>query len=475
MKPEEEKKIKYPVFKQLLESFYQDELNQIEESNSEKIRGYEKIKLIPTILYEKRSNEIRLEFNIGIDKMYKLKSLSEFYDRIIKHETFQYGKNLKFVHKKEYFSEDSKDLLKFMLRYAEVIKYANSGTYNRFRYYGKEINDDYILINTSRIDDIFSVLKGRTVELERNYVKSELKLIDNEPDFEFSLVKISEEEYMVFPNFDVEKCHIIDGINYSYLIYNKKVYKCSKEYALHELRIIRILNENYQTNMKLSKHELKDFFSLIFPRIKNSILYEEDAKLEQYIPKTLKTKIYFDSDKDRNIIANIRFCYEEEEFNPFKDIKSFPRDVITEAKILDYFRQKGFLFDKVKGNLILKNEEKIYELLTHDLEEYEKEYEVLVSQDFKEKQIRAPKITGIGVKIENNLLKLDLQKLNIDKSELKEVLKQYHLKKKYYRLNDGTLLDFYNNSDIEFIDTLVSNMGVTYKEIRRRFCELTTS
>ena len=466
MKSEEEKRIKYPEFKQLMESFYQDEIKRIELDNSEKIKKQEKVKLRPIIIYEKHSKEIRLEFNIGINQMYRLKSLSEFYDRILNNETYQYGKNLEFVHKEENFTEDSKKILKFLLRYAELIKYVNSGTYNRFRYYGKGINDEYILINSSRVDDVFDILKGNKVDLERNYIKSEIEFVDDHPNLEFSLIKASTEEYLLFPNLDVNKCYIIDGNKYSYMLHDKKLYKCSKEYSTHELKIIHILKDNYQTNMKINKDGLKDFFSLIVPRIKNSILYEEDAIIKQYIPKTLKVKIYLDSDKDRNIIANIKFVYETLEFNPFKDNPNISRDVITEANVLNHLQQTGFLFDKKRGNLILAEEDKIYNFLTHDIEDYKACYDILIPKNFQQKQIKSPKISRIGVKIENNLLKIDLQNLNIDKSELIEVLKQYHLKKRYYRLKDGTFLNLYNNSDIAFIDNMMNTTEVSHKELR---------
>ena len=465
MKPEEEKKIKYPVFKQLLESFYQDELKKIEQSNNERKETKEKVKLKPIIIYDKHSKEIRLEFDIGIEQMYRLKSISEFYDRIIKHETYQYGKSLKFVHKKENFTKDSEAILKFLLPYAEVIKYANSGTYNRFRYYGKELNDDYILINSSRMDDLFDILKGTIVEVEKNYIKHEVEFVDKEPNIEFSLIKVSEDEYLLFSNLDVKKCYIIEGNNFSYLLLDKKLYKCSKNYATHELKIISILKENYQTNMKFNKEGLKEFFSLIGPSIKDNLLLEENAGLEQYIPKELEVDIYLNLDKYGNIIANIKFCYENMEFNPFKENPDIQRNVIKEAKILNDFRKTGFLYYKKSGYLILTDEEKIYKFLTDDIESFMSSYNVLISQKFKEKQIKSPKVSSIGVKIENNLLKVDLKKINIDKTELKEIIKEYHLKKKYYRLKDGTFLDLYNNSDIQFLDSLVTNMDVSYKEL----------
>ncbi len=465
MKPEEDKKVKYPVFKQLLESFYEDELKKIELYNNEQKDTKQKVKLKPIFIYNKHSNEIRLEFNIGIEQMYRLKSISEFYDRIIKHEIYQYGKNLQFVHKMESFTKDSKKILKFLLRYAEVIKYANSGTYNRFRYYGKELNDDYILINSSRMDDVFDILKGTIVEVEKNYIKHEVEFVDKEPNIEFSLIKVSEDEYLLFPNLDVNKCHIIEGNNFSYLLLDKKLYKCSKNYAAHEMKIISVLKENYQTNMKFDKEGLKKFFSLIVPSIKDNLLLEENAGLEQYIPRKLEVDIYLDSDKYGNIIVNIKFCYENMEFNPFKENPDIQRNVIKEANILNDFRKGGFLYDKKRGYLVLTDEEKIYKFLTEDIENFRSSYKVLISENFKEKQIKSPKVSSIGVKIENNLLKLDLKKINIDKTELKGVLKDYHLKKKYYRLKDGTFLNLYNNSNIQFLDNLITNMDVSFKEL----------
>ena len=465
MKHEEDRKLKYPEFKQLMDSFYKDELQQIELSNIKRNEFQGKVKIKPTIIYEKKSKEIRLEFSIGIDQMYKLKNITEFYDKFIKNEDFQYSKNFKFIHRIESFTEDSRELLKFLLRYAEVIRYANSGTYNRYRYYGKNLNDGYILINSYRVDELFDILNGKVVEIENGYIKYEAEFVDKEPKVEFSLIKISEKEYMLYPNLDINKCYIIDGNSFSYLLCNNKLYRCSKQYSAYVLKILRILKENYQTNMKLDENGLKDFFSLIVPSIKDNLLFEENAGLDQYIPKELITKVYIDSDKNKNIIANVIFCYEDTEFNPFTDNPNIQRDVIKEANILNHFRQTGFKFDKNRGLLVLTDEEKIYDFLVKDIEEYKKSYKVFIAHDFKERQIKFTKISEIGIKVENNLLKIDLKQININKSELKDVLKQYHLKKKYYRLKDGTFIDLYNNSDIVFLDDLVTNTEVSFKDL----------
>ena len=46
-------------------------------------------------------------------------------------------------------------------------------------------------------------------------------------------------------------------------------------------------------------------------------------------------------------------------------------------------------------------------------------------------------------------------------------MEQYHLKKKYHRLKDGSFLSLEENQEVEFIDKLVSGMNVGYKEIEK--------
>ena len=44
-------------------------------------------------------------------------------------------------------------------------------------------------------------------------------------------------------------------------------------------------------------------------------------------------------------------------------------------------------------------------------------------------------------------------------------MSKYTLKKKYHRLRDGSFLDIEGNKEIEFLDKLVTGMGIDYKEL----------
>ena len=179
--------------------------------------------------------------------------------------------------------------------------------------------------------------------------------------------------------------------------------------------------------------------------------------------------MFLDFDEHDRILAEIKFCYGDVEFNPLEpkiDTK-YPRDMIAENKAVNMIRKTGFMFYEAKKCFILPNEEKIYEFLSDDIYKYMQAFEVMVTDQFKSKQIKQPKIGSIGVKVENNLLTIDLQSLNIDSKELEEIIEKYELKKKYHKLKDGSFISLEENQDIEFLDKLVKGMDISYKELEK--------
>ncbi len=55
------------------------------------------------------------------------------------------------------------------MKYAEIIKYANSNSNSNYRYYGKALNETNIIVGNSGIDDLFDTLKEKKLILKRDY------------------------------------------------------------------------------------------------------------------------------------------------------------------------------------------------------------------------------------------------------------------------------------------------------------------
>ncbi len=460
----------YRNFKQIVNIFYNEEIDGINQEEEIILKNKGTIKIEPFVLYDKFTGDMRVEFKIGDKKMYKIKDLSEFYTRMMQKEFYRYGEKLQFIHTREVFEEDSKPLLDFIMQYAEIIKYANSNSNSNYRYYGKALSETSILLGNSGIDDLFDVLKGKKVSIQKDYHIEEIEFTDEQPKIEFKLKKIDEKQYIIIPNIEIFQVTIITGKQYKYVLDQQKLYRCTKEFENTNLKLLELFRQNYLTEVSLGKENLTDLFSVIIPKVKNAIKIENmsEEEIASYKPKELEVKVYLDFDQNDYLIADVKFIYEDKEFNPLDETLklNFPRNIIQETKALNIFRKTGFMFDSKNLRFIIANNDKIYEFLTEDINYYTQKFEILATEKFKAKQIRQPKTGSLGVKVENNLLSIDLKSMDINFDELEEIMERYALKKKYHRLKDGSFINLEENQEIDFINKLITGMDVSYKEIK---------
>ena len=463
---------KYNSFNQIVKTLYNEELDEIDSNLEVELKNKGTIKIEPKLIYDKFTKEMKIEFKIGDKRMYKIKKLSEFYIKMSNKEFRKYGDKLEFVHTKEMFEQESQKILEFIMKYAEIIAFTNSNANSNYRYYGKALNESTIIIGNTAIDELFEVLKNKKVIMERDYEKHPVEFVEENPELEFALEKTAENEYRIIANFDIYKVVALKGKSSKYILTETKLYKCDKEFENTTLRLIRLFRENYMNQVALSKNQLGELFSIILPRVKDAIKISPDIQeeIKEYQPEKLGVKVFLDFDEKENIVADARLCYGENEFNPLneKEEKEFkyPRNIIEETKAMNVFRKTGFMFDVKNLRFILLDQDKIYEFLTNDINYYMQKFEVLATDNFKTKEVIRPKMSSLGVRVENNLLSVDLSQLNVDLDELEEIIKKYKLKKKYHRLKNGDFIDLEDNKEIEFIDKLLSGTNTDFKELK---------
>lgn len=462
---------RYNAFNQIVKTLYNEELDEIDANLDVELKNKGTIKIEPQIIYDKFTREMKIEFKIGNKRMYKLKNLAEFYTRMMNKEFYKYGDKLEFIHTKEMFEENSQELLEFLMKYSEIIALTNSNANSNYRYYGKALNESSIIVGNTAIDELFEKLKNRKVMMDKDYEKKVIEFVDENPRIEFNLEKVSKEEYKIVADFDIYKTVILKGKEYKYVLTDSNLYRCSKEFEETSLKLLKIFRDNYLTQILLSKNELGELFSIVLPRVKGAIKIDQriEEEIKEYQPEKLGVKVFLDFDNNGYIIADVKLCYGENEFNPLNEEEEknfgYPRNVIEETKAMNTFRKTGFMFDVKNLRFILPDEEKIYEFLTNDINYYMKKFEVLATENFKSKEIVTPKIGSLGVKVENNLLSVDLSQLNIDLNELEQIVKKYKLKKRYHKLKNGNFLDLQESKEIEFIDKLISGTDIDFKEL----------
>ena len=368
------------------------------------------------------------------------------------------------MHCIEAFDEPSKGILKFLMKYAEMIKYFNE---RNSKYFRTTVADSFIEVSENGMDDLFNSLKGKYVSSIIDNSTIDVKFVDSEPDLKFKMEDESDDEFRISTDEDIYDYTIIPGIKYVYFLRDDKIYRCSREYSDTVLKLLNVFRINFTKEILFPKSEFADFYSLIFPRVKNNLDFDVNREeIERYKPKELKVKVYFDYDKKGYVLADIKFSYDDFEFNPFEKIDdNISRNMVEESIILDMFSDSGFVFDVANKRLMLVDDKKIFEFLKNDIEKYINKIEVFATDEFKRKQLIVPKITSIGVKIENNLLKVDLTQFNFDKSEIKEIMKDYMMKKSFHRLKNGDFIDLSNNN-LDVLQELVNGTDIDYEELK---------
>ena len=445
----------------MINSFYSEEQKEI----NKKLPENEKVRLESKLIYKEDIKSFRLEVKIGNKQMYKIKDLPTFYTRMINNEIYKYGSKLEFAHIRENFENSSLPLLDYILKYAEIIKYTNEA---EERYYTHALDRAYIAVSNSGLDELFNIYVNRKIDILSEYSTESTEFVDNVPNISFKLSDKNANEYKITTNINVFDYTIIEGKEYIYFWQKNKICRCPKEYESSILKLLNIFKINLTKEIVLRKEEFADFYSLVMPLLKGNVDIQEvdQEELKNYLPKKLHVKVFLDYNNKNYITADLKFKYDDVEFSPFIEVDTkMPRNAVEESKALDLFKNSGFMYDQKNNRLVLVRDEDIFNFLEKDIEKYISKFEVLATERFKNRQIIKPKINSVGIKLENNLLSIDLSNIDIDKSEISEIMKKYKLKKKFHRLKNGEFINLEENDTLNLIDKISDGTNLKYEDL----------
>ena len=443
------------------------------EEKKTKTKTTTEVKIQPKIEMNLHGNIYCVSFKIGDKQLYKIKDLIEFADRINKKENYKYGLGLEFNHDIEKFDEKSKKYVNFILKNAEILKHIDENVLNVTSINNVNIKKDSINLLGEAMDDFFEIVNGDKVFFESQFGNMDLEFIDKNPKINFELLKSGTEEYKLAT--DIKNFYQIKGKEYQYALIDGAIYRCSKKIEDGAIFLLESFKQLKTKEILFNKKDIPTLFQIVIPNIKKTFNIEElkGTELEEYIPESLGVKVYLDIDKSSNIIMNVTYCYLDKEFNSLESKEEISklnirRNSLEERETRHLFLKTGFKENLKEKYYILKDDDDIYKFLTEEIEEYMEKFEVLVTEAFKEKQIITPRLGQIGVKVENNLLSLDFSNLDIDKEELQNIMKSYIIKKKYFRLKNGSYINLENNEDIKMLSNVSESMGVDFKDLQSK-------
>ena len=266
-------------FKELLEKIYEQRFDS--KNYTKKIM--EEIKTIPYFLYNDETNNLKIELkedeivnNNSID-------LDKFYNNL---------QNIERNTSKELIINikcDDDIYKKVLNKYIDIIHFENKPN---TKYYTKKYFKEKILVELAALDSIlnYAILNNLEIKINSNNVD----ITGQNLNLNFELQLIDEHYYLTLKQNINRFDYIIYTSNYIYICYDGKIYRCNKQFIENEYIVLKTFLNNYKNSIHIYKKNLTNFFSLIYPKIKENTKISEQVyeNVKKYIPQNLNIKLF---------------------------------------------------------------------------------------------------------------------------------------------------------------------------------------
>lgn len=459
-------------YKQLLErtqyrygdnmlNYYEQEL--MKEMTNEKLQ--DPIQVYPKLYFDYKE-DLGLGISVGDKKSYIVKDIYQFVRNIVEEEQIVYGKNLAFVHRLDNFDQKAHPLIKFIID--KVTEYTlfleQTGSYGRSMRFSKKM----LPLLPKAFDELFTLLKGQSIEC--NTHTEPIAFIEENPKIEFTM---KEEKGKFILRTELENYKLIEHPNCKYIGVGQTFYKCKSAFATTLFPILDLLqqldDEEQAKAFLFDERGVQRFALTVLPKLRKyaNVIVEEHI-LEKYAPIPLEIKVYLDKDKLGSIVGSCSFEYGEILFNPYDLETKEPTQVVRNVEKEQQFNNilYNYQFKTNKGKLYLADEEEIYHFLTQGINDLLAISEVSITDALRTMHLTKPPIGAIGIKINNHLLEINFEAIEMPLEDIENILKAYQIKKKYYRLKDGSFIDLQNPA-VEEMSHLLEGLNLTVKDLAK--------
>ena len=171
---------------------------------------------------------LRLSFKIGQTRMYVLNNIGEFYEAYKNESELCYGKQLRFIPKRENFVDESKEIFDYIIKNAQMMEYREKySNYTMLSSLNK-----VIYVTGDNIDEFFEINKNKDIVLNSYYGNEKYEFTSQRLDISCVLTKEKIEipiyDYWYYGNGDIEESEEyvlkLNIENHSTLFSNKKIY-----------------------------------------------------------------------------------------------------------------------------------------------------------------------------------------------------------------------------------------------------------
>ncbi len=380
-------------------------------------------------------DSMRVEFRLGNTRLYVLKNIGEFVNAVAQGSRVEYGKELAFYHHLEAFTPSCRPLVRFLvytlLKGSSFMGNYLSTAYKRELLVGGDMIDDY-MESVSGLVPVGALADGRKREWEV-LEGPPRHLLEIEGTGNGALVKI-------------QQMPMITGRKYLYFFGEGIIYRAERE-AMEEVREFLLYMDSFGRNgLFVAGSELPAFARDLLPLLNGHFeVKTKDFFAADYLPQKVRFELYLDAPQMDLLTCALYALYGEEKYNLFEPLDlTERRDARAEMELSSLVSSFFDAFDPERHQMVITEEEKLYDFLQEGLPRLQEICTVYVSDAVHSFRIRPVPHVNVGLSLTGDLLELSLSCEEMPLDQLIAVLSRYDRKRKYYRLKDGSFVNFSN-------------------------------
>lgn len=396
----------------------------------------DKIKIYVNVKHQ--AGVFELGYKVGNDKQYVVKNIEQFIVAIVQSEQISYGKKLAFTHHIDSFDDIAKLQISFLRRIAVQL-------YNPYLF--STSSKRYIKLDSGSIDEFYDLYAGEASD----YI--DIRFASEDVESLPLSIRFVDEFYCISIPAHIHE--FISGLSYWYYFEENCLYRFTKELS----QACAPFLEELKTKDEISIHRLDmiDFCKYVLPQIENYVEFDH-ALLDEFRLQEPFMQSYIDLEESGDVSIKVNYRFEHQPIQPLLQenmdtsihIDRLLRFIKEYASVIDYDAHVAY---------VSQDQNLCYQFIKEGIAYLNKIGEVYVSDAIK--HMSSPKKASfqVGVAMENNLLKVDVNSVDIPKDELYAVLRSYRKKKTYHRLKNGELIHLQGES-IEEVDEFLNDMHI---------------
>ncbi|AFV03527.1 Superfamily II DNA [Dehalobacter sp. UNSWDHB] len=432
-----------------------------------------------------RKISAQLQLKVGLKRPYVVKNLKDFLLAVKNEHSLDFGAKFTYDPTRHKFKETDAPLiamLQDMLAQYEAFQEIRNVSY--FAYTASPFSQKPFVLSTYYLGKLLDALGSKPFSLHagfaNGYETTEILTVNirrKDIPLDFS-VEAEEQNILLLLQNEPPVPLTADG---RYYLYNRQIYQVSQEQTEFLPNLLKALNGKQRPGILFTAAQKDRFASEALPFMqKIATVSVEPTLADRFIREDLQPKIYFDRAGENGVTARLEFHYGEILINPFSSRGGFRtapgndqiliRDLEQERKILNIFEQADFIVSE--GKISLEDDEKIFDFTVKGFPELQDLAETYYSDDFRLKIQTSATFSG-RIRLDESLDMLEVSFTcgDVDPGELADIFQSLQMKKKYYRLRDGSFLDLQQH-DLEAMSKLLDHLDLKGQDLTNQTLHL---